>query len=144
VSQSKPITRHFELRVYQLAYRCAMRVFEVSKGWPREERYSLTSQIRRASRSVCANIAEAWRKRRYPPHFTSKLSDADAESAETQTWLLFARDCGYLDADMSRELGDNYDQICGSLVKMMHQPEPWCGPSVVREEVAEYLTETPE
>ena len=88
---STPIVRHFDLRVSKLAFKCAMEVFELSKEWPNEEKFSLTSQIRKASRSVCANIAEAWRKRRYAPHFISKLSDADAESAETQTWLAFAR-----------------------------------------------------
>ena len=77
----KPIVRHHDLRVYQLAFECAMEMSELSKSWPKEERYSLTSQIRKASRSVCANAAEAWRKRRHVPHFVSRLSDADAESA---------------------------------------------------------------
>jgi four helix bundle protein len=144
MNASRPIIRHTELRVYRLAFKCAMEIFELSKAWPAEERYSLTSQIRKASRSVCANIAEAWRKRRYPAHFVSKLSDADAESAETQTWLVFARDCGYLDADACQRLHGDYDHICGSLVKMMNRPEPWCGPSVVREGVAEYITDAPE
>src|SRR5438445_13659876 len=85
-----------ELRVYQMAFRAAMEIFELSKAWPAEERYSLTDQIRRASRSVCGNIAEAWRKRRYPASFVSKLSDSDGEAAETIVWLNFARDCGYL------------------------------------------------
>lgn len=79
------MVKHFrELRVYQMAFDAAMHLFELSKKWPKEERYSLTDQIRRASRSVCANIAEAWRKRRYVAHFRSKLTDADSEAAETQ------------------------------------------------------------
>jgi len=133
-----PIVRHSGLRVYQIAFKCATEFFELSGGWPKEERYSLTSQIRRASRSVCANIAEAWRKRRDPPHFVSKLSDADAESAETQTWLAFACKCGYLTEDNHARLSKAYDNICGSLVKMMDHPEPWCGPASVREEEAAY------
>jgi four helix bundle protein len=91
------MVRHFrELRVYQDAFGAAMIIFQLSRSWPQEERYSLTDQIRRASRAVSANIAEAWRKRRYPAHFTSKLSDADSETAETQAWLDFAHSCGYL------------------------------------------------
>ena len=90
--------RHFrELEVYLLARAGALRIFETSKSFPIEERYSLTDQIRRSSRSVCANIAEAWRKRRYPNAFISKLSDAEAEAAETQVWLEFALRCGYID-----------------------------------------------
>jgi len=86
---------HFrELRVYCQAFDAAMRIFELSKAWPMEERYSLTDQIRRSSRSVCENVAEAWRKRRYTAHFISKLSDADAEAGESQAWLDFALRCG--------------------------------------------------
>jgi four helix bundle protein len=130
---------HFrDLSVYQRAFDVAMRIYRLSKRWPAEERYSLTDQIRRSSRSVCASIAEAWRKRRYPSHFVSKLSDADAEAAETQNWLQFALECGCLSADEHRELWAEYDQIAGGLVKMMSRPETWCGPSTVREEAAEY------
>ena len=93
------IQDHQELEVYRMAFEAAMRIFEVSKGFPREERYSLTDQIRRSSRSVCANLAEAWRKRRYEGAFLAKLSDAEAEAAETQTWLDFAVKCSYLDSD---------------------------------------------
>ena len=85
-----PIRSHRELEVYQMALDAAMKIFEVSKNFPPEERYSLTDQIRRSSRSVCANLAEAWRKRRYEGAFISKLSDSEAEAAETQTWLEFA------------------------------------------------------
>ncbi len=132
------VQRHRELRVYQLGFEAAMKIFEHSKGWPQEERYSLTSQIRRSSRSVCANIAEAWRKRRYEASFVSKLSDADAEAAETQVWLDFALACGYMDKALYSELYKQYEQISGGLVKMMADPTPWCGPAALREEPAEY------
>ena len=118
--------RHFrELEVYQMAMEAAMRVFEVSKPFVREERYSLTDQIRRSSRSVCANIAEAWRKRRYPHAFVSKLSDSDAEAAETQVWLEFAKKSGYLAPGAADELDLIYDRIQGKLVNMMNHPEQW-------------------
>ncbi len=118
--------RHFrELDVYQLAIGSAMRIFELSKRFPTEEKYSLTDQIRRSSRSVCSNIAEAWRKRRYPNAFVSKLSDADAEAAETQVWLELAIKCGYLDSTLADELEAAYDHILGKLVNMMTHPEQW-------------------
>jgi len=91
------IRSHRDLEVYQLAFEAAMKVFEVTKGFPREERYSLTDQIRRSLRSVCANVAEAWRRRRYEGAFLYRLNDAEAEAAETQTWLEFGVKCGYLD-----------------------------------------------
>ena len=87
---------HRDLKVYQLAYKLAMEIFNESKTFPKEERYSLTDQIRRSSRSVPANIAEGFRKRRYPNMFVSKMADADSETAETQVWLDFAHDCSYL------------------------------------------------
>lgn len=118
--------RHFrELEVYQLAMEAALRIFEISKSFPVEERYSLTDQIRRSSRSVCANIAEAWRKRRYPNAFVSKLSDAEAEAAETQVWLEFSLKCSYLDIRFFKELDHSYDQIQGKLVTMISNPEHW-------------------
>jgi four helix bundle protein len=118
--------RHFrELEVYQLAMDNAMRIFEVSKLFPKEERYSLTDQIRRSSRSVCANIAEAWRKRRYPNAFVSKLSDADAEAAETQVWIEFAVKCGCLAKNLADEFDQAYDQVLGKLVNMLRRPEQW-------------------
>jgi four helix bundle protein len=123
---------HFrELRVYQMAFDAAMRIFELSKKWPVEERYSLTDQIRRSSRAVCGNIAEAWRKRRYVPHFVSKLSDADSEAAETQAWLDFALRCDYMAKDEHAPLDEKYETISGGLVKMMVEPEKWCGPSAL-------------
>lgn len=128
--------KHFrELRVYRQAFDAAMRIFELSKTWPKEERYSLTDQIRRSSRSACSNIAEAWRKRRYEAHFISKLSDSDGEAAEMQNWLDFALCCGYMTSQDHAELDRTYETICGSLVKMMSEPESsWCGPAQLREE----------
>ncbi len=123
------VTRFRQLRVYQLAFETAMRIYELSKGWPEEEKYSLTDQARRASRSVCANIAEAWRKRRYVAHFVSKLSDSDSEAAESQSWLDFALRCGYISEEDYKELDQQYETISGGLVKMMSDPESWCGPS---------------
>ena len=111
-----------------MAFRAAMRVFELSKSFPSEERFSLTDQIRRASRSVCTNIAEAWRKRRYEAAFVSKLNDAEAEAAETQTWLRFAVECGYLSAEVGEELHQTDDHIIGKLVNMIVNPQPWLIP----------------
>ena len=126
MERAKPNIRHFrELEVYRLAMETAMKIFEASKFFPNEEKYSLTDQIRRSSRSVCANIAEAWRKRRYPNAFVSKLSDADSEAAETQVWLEFALKCGYLDQESCDELSKAYDHIMGKLVNMMVRPEQW-------------------
>ena len=124
--ETKVAKNYRDLDVYQLAFNSAMRIFEISKKWPKEEKYSLTDQIRRSSRSVCGNIAEAWRKRRYPAHFVSKLSDSDAESAETEVWLDFAFDCGYLEQQDHIELRDHYDHICRMLTNMMNDPESWC------------------
>src|ERR1041385_333383 len=102
-----------------------MRIFELSKVFPREEMYSLTDQIRRSSRSVCANVAEAWRKRRYEKSFISKLSDADSEAAETQVWLEFAVDCQYLERDEALVLYHTYDEIIGTLIGMINHSESW-------------------
>lgn len=103
-----------------------MRIYELSKKWSAEEKFSLTDQIRRSSRSVCSNIAEAWRKRRYQAHFVSKLSDADTEAAETEVWLDFALRCGCLSETEHGQLRDHYDYICRMLTKMMAAPESWC------------------
>jgi four helix bundle protein len=138
------VQHHRDLRVFQLGFDTSMKIFEASKSWPQEERYSLTDQARRSSRSVCANIAEAWRKRRYIAQFVSKLSDADAEAAETQVWLDFALACGYINNALHTELYQVYEQIAGGLVKMMSDPDPWCGPSALREEPAPYVTNSDE
>ena len=105
-----------------------MRVFELSKAFPKEETYSLTNQIRRASRSVCANVAEAWRKRRYVAAFISKLSDAETEGAETQVWLEFAVKCGYLKRADGLELYKEYDQILAMIVSMIAHHDWWTFP----------------
>lgn len=114
-----------DLKVYQLAFESAMMIFEISKNWPKVERYSLTDQIRRSSRSVCGNIAEAWRKRRYPAHFVSKLSDSDSETAETEVWLAFASKCNYLNDHNYDQLMDSYDHIGRMLTIMMSNPNKW-------------------
>ena len=138
------LVKHFEeLQVYRRGFGAAWRIYELSKRWPKEERYSLTDQIRRSSRSVCANIAEAWRKRRYPAHFVSKLSDADGEAVETEVWLDFALDCGYIDRQVHDELFDCYEDVIGGLVKMMSNPSAWCSPSQLREPSLDHALHTP-
>lgn len=119
------IKTHRELDVYRMAFEAAMRIFQLTKGFPKEETYSLTDQIRRSSRSVCSNIAETWRKRRYEAAFVSKVNDAEAEAAETQVWLEFSVKCNYLGADIGRELYATYDNILGKLVTMIRHPEQW-------------------
>lgn len=138
------LVSHFrELRVYRSSFDAAMRIFELSRNWPAEERYSLTDQIRRSSRSVSANIAEAWRKRRYPNHFISKLSDADAEVAETQNWLIYALGCGYITQLQHDELREAYEALARGLVGMINRSESWCHPADrIREPRGEYVVDT--
>jgi four helix bundle protein len=119
------ITTFRQLDVYNVAFKRAMAVFEISKSFPRDERYALVDQSRRSSRSVCANIAEAWYKRFYPAAFRSKLTDSSSEAAETQVWIDFARSCGYLRDDDAEKLKSEYDKILGKLVVMMNSPENW-------------------
>jgi len=114
-----------ELNVYKLAFESAVRVYELSKSFPPEEKYSLTDQIRRSSRAVCANLAEAWRKRRYPNSFVAKLSDADAEAAESSVWLDFALRFKFVEPELHTELTNHYNHICSQLSVMMSQPEKW-------------------
>lgn len=121
----KKISVHTELEVYQKAFAAAMEIFELTKRFPKEETYSLTDQVRRSSRSVCANLAEAWRKRRYERAFVSKLADCEAEAAETQVWLEFAVKCGYLDRDTAAPLYRAYDEILGTIVGMITHSETW-------------------
>jgi four helix bundle protein len=118
-----------DLRIYELAFEAAKELQDRSRTWPTSEKYAIIDQIRRSSRSVCANIAEAWFKRRYPDHFVSKLSDASSEAAETIVWIDFAQEYGYLDADDAAELEKKYRQAIGGLVKMMNNSDRWCGPS---------------
>jgi four helix bundle protein len=121
----KPI-RHFrDLEVYQNALATGLRAYELSKKFPPEEKYSLTDQIRRFSRSVCANIAEASRKRRYEAAFVSKLSDAEGEAAETQVHLEFAFHHCYVSRDEFLSVDDAYKKICAQLVRMIDEPEKW-------------------
>jgi four helix bundle protein len=121
----KPI-RHFrDLHVYQNALAVGLRVYELSKRFPPEERYALTDQVRRSSRSVCANIAEAWRKHRYKAAFISKLSDAQSEAAETQVHLEFAFHHGYVSHDEFLGVDDAYEKVIGQLVKMIDEPDKW-------------------
>jgi len=114
-----------ELRVWQNAINSAMVVFELTKRFPVEERYSLTDQFRRSSRSVAANISEAWRKRRYPAAFVSKLNDAEGEAAESQTWAELSLRCGYLDKGDAEDLDERYEVILGQLVRMANNPVDW-------------------
>ena len=119
------IRSHRDLQVYQRAFRAAMEIFELSKRFPREEMFSLTDQIRRSSRSVNMNLAEAWRKRRYEAAFVSKLSDAETEAAETQTSLEFALACGYIDEQTESRLSDEYEQLLRMIVSMINDPGKW-------------------
>ena len=114
---------HRDLKVYQMAYSLAMEIFDATKSFPKDERYSLTDQIRRSTRSVTANIAEGFRKRQYPKMFVSKLADADGEATETQVWLDFARDCGYLAEATHAELLKGYQEIGKMLGAMISAPE---------------------
>src|SRR5262245_17544441 len=102
-----------------------MQIFEASKLFPKEETYSLTDQIRRSSRSVCANLAEAWRKRRYEAAFIAKLSDSESEAAETQVWIEFAVKCSYLNRETATQFYPAYDEIIRMLVSMINHPETW-------------------
>ncbi len=119
------IRSYKELRVYQSAMDAAMEVFTLTKKFPAEDKFSMVDQARRSSRSVCTNIAEAWRKRRYPAHFASKLSDAESEAEETRVWLEFAFRCGYLGAGQTEKIDQVYDKILGQLVRMASQPKSW-------------------
>ncbi len=114
-----------ELEVYKIAFNTAMTIFAISKNFPAEEKYSLTDQIRRSSRSVCANLAEAWRRRRYKGSFLSKLNDAEAEAAETQVWLKFAVKCQYLDVETGRQLYSQYNQVLGMIVTINNTVDKW-------------------
>ena len=130
--EKKLIRTHRDLDVYQKGFEVAMNMFNESKSFPIEERYSLTDQVRRSSRSVCANMAEAWRKRRYEASFLSKLSDAEAEAAETQVWLEFAFQCGYLKEETFRELSIALDNILGKIVRLINNPQQWLLPGAKR------------
>ncbi len=119
------ILSYRELRVYQSAIDLAMEIFELTKTFPPEEKYSLTDQIRRSSRSVCTNIAEAWRKRRYKAAFIAKLSDSETEACETQVWLEISFLCKYLSEEKTNELLEKYDHLLSQLVIMINDADKW-------------------
>jgi four helix bundle protein len=119
------IISHKDLKVYQLSFEAAMQIFEISKSFPTEEKYSLTDQIRRSSRSVSGNIAEGWRKRRYPKSFVAKFSDSEGEAAETQVWLDYALACKYINEKDYEEIFGKYNHIIAMLVKMITNPQQW-------------------
>jgi len=119
------IRSYKDLRVYQAAIEAAMRVFELTKRFPAEEKFSMVDQMRRSSRSVCSNLGEAWRKRRYPAHFRSKLSDSEGEAEETRVWVDLALRCGYLSKSEADEIDSTYDGILGQLVRMIDRPDQW-------------------
>ncbi len=122
---SDKIRKHSDLKVFKISFEAGMQIFELTKIFPKEERYSLTDQIRRSSRSVSGNIAEAWRKRKYPKSFVSKLSDSEGEAAETQVWLDYALKCKYLAKDEYDFLYDKYEYIIAMLINMSTKPEQW-------------------
>ena len=115
-----------DLVVYQRAFDSAMKIFEISKKFPKEEMFSLTDQMRRSSRSVCATIAEGWRKRRYKAVFINKLTDAEQEAAETQTWLEFAQRCHYIDDQTFESLDKGYEEIFAMLFSMEKKADSFC------------------
>jgi four helix bundle protein len=133
MAEYQQLKGHRDLKVYQLAYKLAMDIFNTSKSFPKEEKYSLTDQIRRSSRSVAANIAEGFRKRQYPKMFVSKLADADGEATETQVWLDFARDCEYLSPQIHAKLVKGYEEVGKMLGTMMSMPEKFMPRNIRRE-----------
>jgi four helix bundle protein len=122
---SRKVQYHWDLEVYQISVDAAMRIFEISKTFPKEETYSLTDQIRRSSRSVSSAIAEGWRRRKYVKAFVNKLNESESEAAENQVWLEYSVKCGYMDRVLGKELHETYDNIIGKLVTMGNNPGPW-------------------
>lgn len=119
------IRSHKELRVYQNAIEATMNIFHLTKTFPKEERYSMVDQARRSSRSVCSNLAEAWRKRRYKAAFIAKLNDAEGEACETQVWAEIAYRCGYIDELTAKSIESAYHKIMAQLVRMIESPDNW-------------------
>ncbi len=115
-----------DLKVYQLSYQLALEIFRITKSFPKEELFSLTDQIRRSSRSVDSNLAEAWRKRRYPKAFVSKLTDSLAEESETEVWLDFSKDLNYIAEETYQNLIKKYDEVARMLSAMIDKPEKFC------------------
>ncbi len=133
MAEYQQLKGHRDLKVYQLAYKLAMEIFNASKSFPKEEKYSLTDQIRRSSRSIAANIAEGFRKRQYPKMFVSKLADEDGEATETQVWLDFARHCEYMHPKLHSELVKGYEDVGKMLGSMMSMPEKFMPRTLRRE-----------
>ncbi|MBM4276583.1 MAG: four helix bundle protein [Deltaproteobacteria bacterium] len=129
--EAKRINSVRELNVYRLAFETAMEIFELSKRFPPEEKFSLTDQIRKSSRSVCTNLAEAWRKRRYKAMFINKLTDSEQEAAETQTWLEFALACKYIHQVTFKALDEKYEHIFAQIVTMERRADSFCRSSTV-------------
>ena len=125
MAMNKKIVEHRDLEVCRKAFDAAMRVFEQTRLFPKDETYSLTDQIRRSSRSICTNMAEGWRKRRYEAAFVAKLSDAESEAAETQVWLEFAVKCGYLNRELALPLYALYVEVIRMFVAMANRPNVW-------------------
>ena len=119
------IKSYRDLWVYSNAMEAAMKIFEVTKSFPPEERYSLTDQMRRASRSVCSNIGEAWRKRTNQAEFNARLNDSESLACASQVWIEFARKCGYVDDEVCNDLDSAYDKILGQLFKMVKESDKW-------------------
>ena len=115
-----------DLIVFQKTYKLAMEIFEFSKGFPKEEKYSLTDQIRRSSRSVTSNMAESWAKRRYEKSFVNKLTDALGEENETEVWIDYSKDCGYLQKETHEKILNEYDEVRKMLISMINNPDKWC------------------
>ena len=126
---AKPLRSHRDLNVYKAAMAASNRIFQLKLRFPASEKYGLTVQSRNSARSVCGGLAEAFRKRRYPGNWISKLSECESEAAETQVWLETARDCGYITNAEFDELFDEYDKILAQLVIMAAHPEKWCVPN---------------
>ncbi|MDP2302293.1 MAG: four helix bundle protein [Ignavibacteria bacterium] len=125
--ERKKDLKHFrDLEVYQLSFKSAIRIFEITKTFPSEEKFSLTDQIRRSSRSVCSNLAEGWRKRKYKAVFVNKLTDSMQEASETQTWLEFSSSCSYIDNNLFDELDSEYEKIIKMLNSMEMNADKFC------------------
>ncbi|GMR19465.1 MAG: four helix bundle protein [Gammaproteobacteria bacterium] len=122
---SEKISSYKQLRVYQGAMELAMEIFELTKAFPKEEKYSLVDQMRRSSRSVCANLAEAWRKRRYKAAFVAKLSDSESEACETQVWIEIAQRCGYISEETAHRLDDSSEKIMAQIIRMIQEVDKW-------------------
>ena len=124
--EKKKIQYHWEIDAYKLSVEAAMEIYELSKLFPEEEKYSLTDQIRNSSRSVSAQIAEGWRRRKYRAAFVNKMNEAEGEAAETQVWLEYSVKCEYMSREDGTQLHRKYDEIIGKLINMGNHPEQWC------------------